>query len=250
MSDIPIESVGTLAVLALTDSMSIGTMVIPLWFLTTPGRPRVARIALYLATVMAAYVAVGAALVLGGRVIFERGTALLSSPPVLVAQLLLGAALVIVSCALDTKAARARAAARPRRAGRLVRWRDRAMGRGDDGTPHRAALAAIVLLALLAVGVEIASMLPYLVATGIIAAHVTTPAAAIGTLVAYCAVMIAPAVALTIARLAAGDAIEAPLRRGEAWLTRHSRSTTLWIVGIAGVLLGAGAFDGLRTLGD
>ncbi|MFD0451694.1 hypothetical protein ACFQZK_13380 [Rhodococcus aetherivorans] len=30
---------GTLAVLALVDSTSLGTLVVPLWLLTVPGRP-------------------------------------------------------------------------------------------------------------------------------------------------------------------------------------------------------------------
>lgn len=41
----------TLLVLALVDSLSIGTLLIPLFLLVAPGRVRAGRVLLYLATV-------------------------------------------------------------------------------------------------------------------------------------------------------------------------------------------------------
>ncbi|MBM4498977.1 hypothetical protein GS469_09700 [Rhodococcus hoagii] len=56
------EAAGALAVLALTDSLSFGTLLVPVWLLMTPGRVRPHRILLYLGTVAAVYYGIGIAL--------------------------------------------------------------------------------------------------------------------------------------------------------------------------------------------
>lgn len=56
---------GSLAVLALIDSTSFGTLLIPIWLLLHPGRIRSGRILVFLFTVAAFYFAVGVAVVLG-----------------------------------------------------------------------------------------------------------------------------------------------------------------------------------------
>lgn len=253
MIGLPLEALGALAVLALTDSLSVGTLLIPVWLLTTPGRLRLGRILLYLGTVLAAYFAIGVALLAGGRAVFERFGEVLQAPVFLVLQLALGAALIVVSFAMDTAAARARAAQRAAVPGRIARFRDRAMaeapqGHGGSAGHGTSAVSAVIALALLAVLVEAASMLPYIAATGIIATQTTTWPAALVVLAGYCALMIAPALLLTVGRLAARTQIEPLLRRLEAWLTRHARSTTLWVVGIAGFILAASAIQSLGWL--
>ncbi|ORI26024.1 hypothetical protein BJI47_01060 [Rhodococcus sp. 1168] len=227
----PIESAGALLLLALTDSLSFGTLLVPVWLLMTPGKMRPHRILLYLGTVVAVYYGIGIILMAGGRVLLEGAAGLLDSPAALVARFVVGAVLLIVSFALDTKTARARAAERAAQSRRVTRWRERAM---TDNAAH-----TLVWLAVIAVLVEVASMLPYLVATGIIS---QTPGwlEVLTVLAAYCVVMILPAVALTAARLCAHPLIEAPLQRLDTWLTAHARSTTLWIIGIAGFFFAAG----------
>src|SRR5690606_18594143 len=46
LTDVPLPI--ALAILALLDGLSVGTLLIPLFFLIAPGRPKVARILLYL----------------------------------------------------------------------------------------------------------------------------------------------------------------------------------------------------------
>ncbi|MFN7149870.1 MAG: GAP family protein [Microthrixaceae bacterium] len=223
--------------LALTDSVSFGTLLVPVWLLMSPGRLRLARIVLYLATIAVAYFLIGVAMVFGGRMLAESAGALLTSSPAQFLQLALGIVLLIVSFALDTKAARARAAQRGT-SGRMSRWRDRAMG-GTSASP------ALITLALTAVAVEIASMLPYLAATGIITTQTSNWTTALLVLGAYCLAMIAPALVLAIGRVTARGVVDQPLRKLDGWLTRNARSTTLWIVGIAGFFLAATAIQSL-----
>lgn len=224
--------------LALTDSLSFGALLVPVWLLMAHGRMRPHRILLYLGTLAVAYFAIGIALMAGGRFLLDSAAGLLESRSALTVQLAVGVILLVLSFALDTTAARARAAERSRRSGRMRRWRERAMGDGK-------ASAALMGLAVTAVLVEVASMLPYIAATGIITTQTSTWQAALLILAGYCLVMIAPALVLTTARLTAGRLVEEPLRRLDEWLTRSARGTTLWIIGIAGFFLAASSIHAL-----
>lgn len=241
---IPAESAGALLVLALTDSLSFGTLLVPVWLLMTPGRLRPGRLLVYLGTVAVAYYVIGIVLMAGGRHLLDDAAGLWTAPAALVARLVVGTVLLTLSFALDTPAARQRAAERSAQSGRMQRWRERAM---NDGTA-----TALAGLAAAAVVVEAASMLPYLVATGIIATQTPGWAAAATVLAGYCLVMITPALVLTAARLFAHSHVEKPLQRLDTWLTARARSTTLWIIGIAGFFLVATAVTDLGwiTLDD
>ena len=234
---ISVEATGALLLLALTDSLSFGTLLVPVWLLLTPGRMRPQRILLYLGTVATVYFGIGIVLMAGGRLLLDTANGVLNTPIAVVARLVIGAILLTLSFALDTEAARKRTAEHTARSGRLQRWRERAMSDGAG--------VALIGLAATAVLVEVASMLPYLVATGIITAETTGWPAALAVLAGYCLVMITPALVLTAARLVAHPLVEQPLRRLDSWLTAHARSTTLWIIGIAGFLLVATAVQDL-----
>lgn len=234
---LPLDSAGALLVLALTDSLSFGTLLVPVWLLMSPGQLRLDRILLYLITIAAAYFLIGVALVFGGMMLAESASTFLSSAPAQVLQLAVGIVLLIISFAFDTKAARTRAARRGT-SGRMSRWRDRAM----SGT---SASSALITLALSAVAVEIASMLPFLAATRIITTTTSNWTTALLVLGGYCLVMITPALLFTIGRVTARNLVDQPLRKLDGWLTRNARSTTLWIVGIAGFFLAATAVQSL-----
>lgn len=238
---------GTLVVLALIDSTSFGTLLIPIWLLTAPGRLRLGRMLVYLSTVTLAYLALGIVLLLGAGAFLDAYGDILDSPAFLIGQLALGIALMVLSQLMDTKKARSRAAERSANGGgRLLRWRGRIMGDAETGT---GSVAALTVLALTAVAIEAASMLPYLAAIGIITAQGPGWPASGVLLLGYCLVMIAPALALTIGRLVAHDALERPLGRIERWLTKHATSTTAWIIGIVGFLLAAHAIFDLGWVG-
>lgn len=229
----------TLAVLALIDATSFGTLLVPVWLLLAPGRVRIARIAFYLGTIAAFYAVVGVAIMRGASAFLDRFGSVLESRAVGVIQLVLGVGLFAFSFTLDSKKARERAAAQGG-PGRVRRWRERALG---------AAPGSMSALAALAIGmglVEVASMLPYLAAIGLLTTSGPGWPLDGALLVAYCLVMVLPAALLTIARVTAERWVTGPLQRIDRWFTRNAASTTAWIVGIVGFLI---ARDALARLG-
>lgn len=233
-------SLGALAVLALIDSTSFGTLLIPIWLLTAPGRLRIGRLAVYLGTVTLAYFVLGVLLLFGAGALLAAYSGIQHTPAFLIAQFVVGVALVIVSSVMDSKKARARAAEREGSGGgRLLRWRGRIMGGGEAGA---GSMTALIALAFTAVMIEAASMLPYLAGIGIITAQGPGWPGSALLLAGYCLVMIAPAILLTLGRLLAHKVLERSLRTIERWLSKHATSTTAWIIGIVGFILAARAF--------
>jgi hypothetical protein len=212
-----IALLGALVALALIDSTSFGTLLIPAWLLMHPGRVRAERMLVFLGTVAAFYFAVGLAVALGADAFLPQIGRLLDTPPAMWAQLVLGVALFFWSFRLDNKKGKG--------ADRLGRWRERAMA--DRG--------GLVGLALTAAALELSTMLPYLAAIGLIT-KAALPAAEVALVMAgYCLVMILPALVLLAGRMAAGQRIVPLLTRLSDWMTRSN--TISWIVGIVGFLL-------------
>ncbi|GAA4726000.1 Sap, sulfolipid-1-addressing protein [Promicromonospora umidemergens] len=259
--------VGALAVLALIDSTSFGTLLIPVWLLMSPGRVRVGRMLVYLGSIAGFYALIGLAILLGAGALSDTLTTLSSTLPFLVVQLVIGVGLFAWSFKLEPVGGRkpvgtgavtgagaesgavaesgaaagagAGASEPAARAGRLGRWRERVLG-SESGS--RSALA------LLAVGaglVEVATMLPYLAALGLIGTQGPGWPTSGLWILAYCLVMIAPALVLTAARVFAARLVERPLGRLDTWLTKNAASTTAWVVGIVGFLVARDAIGRL-----
>ncbi|RKN46281.1 GAP family protein [Micromonospora endolithica] len=223
----------SLAGLALVDSTSIGTLFIPVWLLLAAGPVNVRRILVYLATIAVFYFAVGLLLFWGGTRLGEALGGALDNRPVLWAQLVLGVGLFALSFRYGGKK-------RPRTGG-VLRWRDRATA-GDSSVRW------LIGLALLAALAEVATMLPYLGAVGLLATSDVSQLGAVGLLAAYCLVMVLPAILLLAARVAWPTWIEPLLARLNAWITRTSGSTLGWILAIAGFLLAQDAANRLELL--
>lgn len=225
-----------LAVLALIDSTSFGTLLIPVWLLMAPGRLRPERILVYLGAIAGFYALLGIGILLGGSAVADTFAGLSGTRPFLWGQLLVGVALFAWSFKLDRPGPGREAAEPPRR---LLRWRERAVA-SESGSAS--ALAALAVLAGL---VEAASMLPYLAAIGVIGTEGPDwPMSGLWVL-AYCAVMIAPALLLTGARVLAAPLVTRPLAVLDGWLTKHAASATAWAVGIVGFLLARSALGPL-----
>ncbi|GAA3934576.1 GAP family protein [Microbacterium soli] len=248
-----------LAGLALLDGLSVGTLLIPLFLLLAPGRVRVGRILLYLASITVFYLVVGLLFLWGLVNIVGVATDVLDSTPGTYARLITGAAMLVGSFFIrpskDRAAARTGAATAagterisddPPSApapppGRLTRWRDRML---DPATTP----VSVVGLAIAAGLVEVATMLPYIVAMTMLADSAVSAPLRIAALVGYCLVMIAPALLLLVLRVVAHRAVERPLRRFAAWLGKDSAETTAWIVGIIGFFIAGGALSDLGGL--
>lgn len=201
-----------LAGLALLDSTSIGTLFVPIWLMLAPGRLRIGRFAVYLGTITVFYFVVGILLVLGASQLLEH----LDGRVALWGQLVIGVLLFVVSFRFDSK-----------KKTDTAKWTNRVNG----------STAALVGVALLAGVVELATMLPYLGAVGMMSAADLSPAQ-IGLLLAgYCVVMVVPAVVLLGGRIALRGRIEPVLQRISTWFAEKGASTTGWILGIAGFLV-------------
>ncbi len=233
-----------LAILALVDGLSVGTLLVPLFLLVAPGRPRVRRIMLYLGTITGFYLAVGVLFMLGIASVIDIGREFLASTAGQVVLLLAGLALLGAGIRMGVvdsrrkKRAKAGDPTAPEGGGRLLRWRERLLA---DGTGR----AAVVSVAVAAGLVEIAGMLPYLIGMTMLADAPLPAPARFGMLAAYCLVMIAPALLLLGARIVAARAVERPLRRFTSWMQRTGAESTSWIFGIVGFLLARAAWTQL-----
>lgn len=264
----------SLALLALIDGLSVGTLLIPVFLLLHPGRVRAGRILLYLATIAAFYLVVGLLFLWGLVNLVDVASDFLASPAGLIIRLLVGGALLITAFVMPTgeKASTGTsrtavppatapagvspwtgmptgeanpssrttppppvAAAEPAaRPGRITRWRGRLLDPRTRGT-------AVMAVAIAAGLVEVATMLPYIVGMTMLAdAGIDTPVRVL-SLVGYCVLMILPAVVLLILRLVAAPLVQRPLERFAAWMERTGAENTAWIIGIIGFLIARSA---------
>lgn len=212
----------SLAGLALLDSTSIGTLFIPIWLLLAPGRVRVGRVLLYLGTIAVFYFGVGLLISLGAGTVISSMGDVLKTRGALWVQLAIGVGLFILSFRFDSK--------KKKGGGAVQRWRERAMS--EEGS-----VRWLMLLALLAGLTEVATMLPYLGAIGLMTTSGLSALTVLTLLAGYCLVMIVPAGVLLTARITARNLVEPLLQRLNNWIMRSGASATGWIIGIAGFLV-------------
>jgi hypothetical protein len=216
---------GGLVVLALIDSTSIGTLVIPIWLLLSADHPPVQRLLSYLVTIAFFYLLVGVVLVFVVDAGLQTFGDLANRPAVLWLQLIVGIGLFALCWRYDS--ARRRKRGEPDRA---TRWRDRVL-HDPASTPR------LVRLALTAGALELLTMLPYLAAVGLLASAELLPVWYLPLLVGYCTVMVLPALVLVGLCVAAQDRLQVPLQRLDSFLSRHADSAIGWVMGIAGFLV-------------
>ncbi|MEV6303047.1 GAP family protein [Actinoplanes sp. NPDC051861] len=228
-----IALLGSLAVLALIDSTSFGTLLIPIWLLLHPGRLRPGRILIFLGTVAAFYFAVGMTVALGADAFLPQIARVLDTRPAMWIQLILGVGLFFWSFRLDRKKRPASGG------GRLVRWRERALssdGDGNsDGNGKGGGALGLAGLALAAAAAEVTTMLPYIAAIGLLTTAELPVAQVAAVMAGYCLLMIVPALVLLALRLITGKRIEPLLTRVSNWMANSNALS--WIVGIVGFLL-------------
>ncbi|TYL55191.1 GAP family protein [Nocardioides sp. BGMRC 2183] len=221
--------------LALIDSTSVGTLVLPLLMLTHP-RVRASRVVVYLATIGTFYLLLGLVLLGAADLLSDIGTRLDESRTVDVIQLVVGVCLLVGSFWPDTP------------------WAKRAAEqRAADGTPSRARRwvdtvaaadaqwATVIGIALVAGLIEAAGMLPYLGAVALISTSDLTIAGQVATLAGYVVVMTLPALVLLGLRIALHDRISPLLQRVSDWIGQRTAGAVWWAIGIIGFLLAADA---------
>lgn len=234
------STLGFLAGLALVDSTSVGTLLIPLWMLLAP-EIRVRQFLVYLATVAGFYLAVGVLLTTGAGALSALADGVSDNDVLSWIQLVFGGLLVAASFWFDPKRVRRRRARR---------------GRPDPAELWQARLAAArasyrttVGLGIAAAGIEVASMLPYLAAIGLITAADVSPAVWLPVLAGYVVIMVLPALLLLGIRLAVRRRAEAVLQWLSVWLARHMDGVLSWVLAIIGILLARDAALKLQLFG-
>lgn len=224
----------SLGALALIDSTSIGTLVIPIFLMLVPGRAMPRRVLVYLATVAVFYFGVGAALTLGLMpVLRDLAGRVADYEPLYWAEAVVGVGLFALSYRFDPKRRAARGV--PEKPG-WAREKVEAVRQSNLG---------MVALGITAAGIEAATMLPYLAAMGLLGASGLPAAGRLPILAAYNLVMVLPALVLLAARYAFRRHMDKALDRLAGWVSRNSASMLSWTLAIAGFLL---ARDGVARL--
>lgn len=229
--------------LSLIDSTSFGTLLIPIWLLLTPGRVRASRLATYLGTVVAFYFIVGIALALGADAALLALRAPLADLPTTFlrgAQLVLGVVLIVLSYVIEARIRNRKGQGE----GAIQRWRSRALT--DAG---RGGAASLVKLAVIGTSIELLTMLPYLVAIGVLTAADLSPGMLGLSLAGYCLFMVLPATVLSIARNVFYRRINPVLVKINDWFGRHSDKAVGWTVGGIGIGLAINAAVNLAVGG-
>lgn len=269
------ETLAQLGVLALVDSTSIGTLVIPVWLLMRRDAGRTTgKVAVYLGAVGVFYFIVGLLLLSGvsglGQMMGGGISTLLEVPAVQAVMIAAGAGMLLWSFkdslkkpgtepgaagpagpqaapgfapnaagGGDPQAGSARATAVLQRSQATERrWQHR-IGKALD---TRGGLLGLALLAGL---LELPTMLPYLAAVGLVTSSGTGWTMSAGVLGLYCLVMLLPAAMLLTARGLLGRRLDGPLERLRAWLSKAAGEAVLWIVGIVGFLMLRAGLAGL-----
>lgn len=245
-----------LAVLALIDSTSIGTLLIPLWLALRPDARRLApRIVLYLGVLGVFYLLVGIAMLNGAHWVAGGlgGTSLSKMPAVQWLMAIAGGAML--AYALVAKpAARAAAPVPVPGAGATAAE----VGAGAVATAGKGGAApagatevkwkkrvstalrspgGIVGLALLAGLLELPTMIPYLVAIGLLTNSTLPLGGGTAVLAVYCLVMLLPALLILGLRVLLGARLDPLLQKISVKMAGFASETLLWVLGIAGFLL-------------
>ncbi|WP_347031458.1 GAP family protein [Brevibacterium paucivorans] len=215
-----------LAGLALVDSLSAGTLVIPIALIFMWRRVRVGLLGTYLATIATAYFGLGVALLLGFDAAVTRLSGVSETDWFRWVTLVLGAGLFVFGVFspnpkkhVDTQTAGAEVP--EGRASHLAK-------------SASLSVTGMVGLALGAAVVEAATMLPYLGAMGIIQSMSFGFSGKVALIAGYCIVMILPAILVAVIAGAAGSAIFPRLERAMRRLEYEAKVTLLWIAAIVG----------------
>ncbi|MFB9903639.1 GAP family protein [Allokutzneria oryzae] len=213
-----------LVALALVDSTSFGTLGIPVYLLLALKERPVLRMAVYLATVSVFYFAVGVGLMLGLSTVFDQVGQVLQGRTWYWVEAVVGVAMFVVSFWFDPKRRKPKPPRPPK------------VGAGTG---------SMVALGVTAALVEVATMVPYLAAVGMMTSAGLTPVEWVPILAGYVIVMIVPALLLLVVRAFAWTWLRPKLERVNAWITKNKTEAIGWALGIVGFLL---ARDGIANL--
>lgn len=209
--------------LALIDSLSMGTLVIPLVLIIKWQAMKAAHYTTYLTTIVCAYFMIGCALFMGlgwAVATVSQVTATAWFRWILLA---LGVALLLFGVLTPNP--------KRRSVEEIVAARSEQV---QSQRRKKAGLLSMVALALSAAVVETATMLPYLAALGIIQSQEIPFVAQLAVLALYCVVMVLPAILLGVAVKVLGNRVFERILGVLPRLEYEAKVTLLWIAAIVG----------------
>lgn len=215
--------------LALLDSLSIGTLVIPLALILVWRSVRVPALATYLLTVAAVYFALGVAMLLGFTGLSSYVERITDTPVFPWITLILGALLAIYGIFAPDPVKPA--------PGELPKQLNK---------PIHTSVPKMIALGLGASLTEAATMLPYIAAMGIISDWDTPIAGQVAAIAAYCGIMVAPTVILAAIALVAGQRFFPRLEKAVSRLQYEAKVTLLWIAAIVGIYMVVNSVGAIR----
>ncbi|SDM61696.1 GAP family protein [Actinomyces ruminicola] len=219
--------------LALLDSTSLGTLVIPLGLVVRRRRVDPGPMSVYFLTVCTVYAALGLALMAGIDVAAGVILPLTRTDAVRWLGLVLGAGLALFGILAPNP--KKPSASDPER---------------STARPAPIGLGSTIALGLGAALTEAATMVPYIAATGIIAGMDLGWGGRLVVLVGYCLVMIMPAGVLIGVAALYGERLFGRLERMVPRLEYEAKVTLLWIAAIIGLRMAAINASALGLLGD
>lgn len=207
--------------LSLLDSLSVGTLVIPLVLILRKGRIELPALLTYLTTVAIVYFLLGASFLLGFTYIADVFSAIFHTNIFSWICLILGVALALFGIFS------------PSPQERTAEEIDLSIGKGIE--VGRRNLPSMVLLGLGASLAEAATMLPYLAGIGIITNFNTEYAWKFAILAGYCLVMILPVLVIIFGLKKSEESTLARIRKWIPKLQYEGKITLLWIAAIVGI---------------
>jgi cytochrome c biogenesis protein CcdA len=220
------ETLLALLGLALVDSTSFGTLVIPIILIVAARSVPLRPLGVYFATITIFYLVIGILLLFGFDALFDQVADLVDTTAGSWLQLAVGVVLVVVSFRIGNN----KNPTAPRR----------------SRIPAIQSNSAMIGLGFTAGVIEVASMVPYLSAIGLLSASDAAMGTRILVLAGYCLVMILPAAIVMLGSMVIGDRIWPKLERFSVWLQKQAEETVAWIIGIAGFLIAADAASRLE----
>ena len=203
----------SLLLLALLDSLNPSALVVALWLLS---RPQAApRLLAYVAGILASYLALGIAMMLGFTALSGRLGQALDHPVVLVVQGLLGAALLVYAILAPSTAHAAR----------------------EPDLPATGKLLGFFVLGMAVTAAELVTALPYFAAITLMIGADLGPTQWLPLLLGYNLIFITPPLLLLGLHALLGHRTDERFVRWRERLQRGAREATLWIFALAGMAL-------------
>ncbi len=198
--------------LAVIDSINPSAIVVTLYLLSTARSRALVQVVVYVGAIFITYLLLGISMVLGIGVLLPSLGGVLRSRPGLIAQSLVGLALLAYSLTASTNRPSSRVAA------------------------HSSAstYAALVMLGVSVTGMELPTAIPYFAAIALISEAELAMRAWALLLVVYNVIFVLPPVALLVGHLVLQKRLAEPYAALKLRLESGARETMLWVAGLVG----------------